>query len=541
MSDAGLPEGWVETSLEELALFALGGDWGKAPKEEIPDSRLVGCIRAAELRNWSEERGKTAALRRLTERSVEKRSLLEGDLLVEISGGGPEQPVGRVVMVDKKCLSQSPELPKVCTNFFRFVRLAPSALPSFLAAYLDHFYATGRTVEFQGGSNNLRNLKFPDYFAHKLILPPLAEQKRIVAKIEELFAKLDKGIESLRDAQARLKLYRQSLLKHAFEGKLTGDWRAANADKLETPDQILARIKSERAARHAEQMAEWKQAVAAWKKGGEEGKKPTKPAKIAVANAIEDDELESLPNVPSAWRYCRLQEMAEIGSGMSVSKSRKLSDPIEVAYLRVANVQRGALNLNEIKVMKIERSQLAGLKLQPNDVLFNEGGDRDKLGRGWVWEGQLDPCITQNHVFRATPYHRSLQWSKLISHFGNSFGQKYFDKGGKQTTNLASINKTVLKAFPVPVMCPEEMDVLETRLVESMSRLDLVEAEVETQLAKSEALRQSILKQAFSGKLVPQDPNDEPASVLLERIRAERAAAKPPKRQARKRKAKVKV
>ena len=107
-------------------------------------------------------------------------------------------------------------------------------------------------------------------------MPPLPEQHRIVAKIEELFSELDKGVESLKTARTQLKVYRQAVLKHAFEGKLTAQWREENKDKLETPEQLLARIKRERETRYERQLKEWKAAVSrTWEESGKPGKKPT--------------------------------------------------------------------------------------------------------------------------------------------------------------------------------------------------------------------------------------------------------------------------
>lgn len=390
-------------------------------------------------------------------------------------------------------------------------------------------------------------------------IPPENEQHRIVAKIEELFSELDKGVESLKTAREQLKVYRQALLKHAFEGKLTEQWRAAqgcasvargqeseatkeNADdvhgstsvagagsagatKLESADELLARIQQEREVRYQQQLEDWKTAVKQWEAEGKEGKKTSKPSKYKALPSISEEELALLPSIPKSWTYHRLVEIASIGSGISVSKSRKLLNPIEVPYLRVANVQRGQLELNEIKTMLIEKNKLNELALKKWDVLFNEGGDRDKLGRGWIWEEQVSPCITQNHVFRATTYLGGEEHAKFISHWGNVFGRNYFEKGGKQTTNLASINKTVLSMFPVPLPPMEEQIEIITQLEASITLIDEFEKEIQSALSKSEALRQSILKKAFSGKLVQQDPNDEPASILLERIKAEKAEA----------------
>lgn len=372
-----------------------------------------------------------------------------------------------------------------------------------------------------------------DVKQQSIVLPHVNEQRRIVAKIEELFSELDKGVESLKTARAQLKTYRQSLLKAAFEGRLTEQWRDDKADQLETADQLLQRIREEREARYQQQLEEWKAAVAKWEADGKSGKRPGKPAADKVCPEIEDDELEVLPRIPQAWKYVRLATVATVGSGMSVSKARRLSDPVEVPYLRVANVQRGRLMLDEIKTMAIERAALDDLCLKKWDVLFNEGGDRDKLGRGWVWEGQIDPCITQNHVFRATTYLGDEFHAKFISYWGNVFGRDYFEKVGKQTTNLASINKTVLKMFPVPVPSHDEQREIVRRLEEIESEVTMLEEQIEGGLSRSENLRQSILKRAFEGKLVPQNPDDEPASVLLERIRQEEANQPKPDRRKR--------
>jgi type I restriction enzyme S subunit len=162
-------------------------------------------------------------------------------------------------------------------------------------------------------------------------------------------------------------------------------------------------------------------------------------------------------------------------------------------------------------------------------VLFTEGGDRDKLGRGWIWNGELTECIHQNHVFRARLYSADVE-PKLISWFGNAFGQVWFMEQGKQTTNLASINLTKLSAFPVPLPPLEEQRFIVEEVERRLSVVKEVETEVEANLKRASRLRQAILKRAFEGKLVPQDPSDEPASELLERIRAERERRGPAKR-----------
>jgi len=389
------------------------------------------------------------------------------------------------------------------------------------------FYALRHTIDevVLNGKGDIPGLSKSHILDHSIGLPGAREQRRIVEKIEELFSELDNGVANLHRARQQLQVYQQALHKQAFEGKLTARWREEHRDSLENPARLLDRIGEQRQRRYREALAEWGGQVVYWEARGRLGPKPTRPTKHKRPEPLSLQELEPLPTFPDVWRCVRLAEIAEIGTGMSVSSKRKVEDPVEVPYLRVANVQRGYLNLDEIKTMRIERTQLPRLELAEWDVLFNEGGDRDKLGRGWVWQSQIAPCITQNHVFRASPTLPSEIHAKWISYWGNSFGQRYFDRQGKQTTNLASINKTVLSRFPVPLPSLQEQTEIIQILEARMTVVDRLDQEIDAGLTRLDALRQSILKRAFAGKLVPQNPADEPASVLLERIASERKAS----------------
>lgn len=156
-------------------------------------------------------------------------------------------------------------------------------------------------------------------------------------------------------------------------------------------------------------------------------------------------------------------------------------------------------------------------------MLFNEGGDRDKLGRGWIWSGEIDGCIHQNHVVRAR-LHEDFD-PTFVSWHGNTFGRVWFETNGRQTTNLASLNVATLQSFPVPAPPRDVQQRLVAQLEERASEVEGTTGAIDTAIRRRAALRHSILASAFRGELVPQDPDDEPASVLLERIAAERAAA----------------
>jgi type I restriction enzyme, S subunit len=197
----------------------------------------------------------------------------------------------------------------------------------------------------------------------------------------------------------------------------------------------------------------------------------------------------------------RLGELGEVVGGLTKGQKRKPGTKIrEVPYLRVANVQRGYLDLSEVKSIGATEAEIDALRLRPGDILLNEGGDRDKLGRGWLWEGQLQECIHQNHVFRVRLDH-SIALPKFVSHYANHFGQKYFVTEGRQTTNLASISISKLRNLPVPIPGVSEQREVLARLEDHLSLIEDLDRTLTLALVRSTRLRQSILHRAFQGRL----------------------------------------
>lgn len=217
------------------------------------------------------------------------------------------------------------------------------------------------------------------------------------------------------------------------------------------------------------------------------------------------------------WIDVRLGQISDVQGGVTKdSKKQSLADE-DVPYLRVANVQRGYIDLAELKTIRIPTAKLETLLLRPGDVLFNEGGDIDKLGRGWVWEDQIPRCAFQNHVFRAR-LHDLRNQPKYISWWGNHRGLEYFLRSGKQTTNLASINKTMLCNLPILLPSPEEQTEIVRRVESLFAWADRLEARITAARAQVDRLTPALLAKAFRGELVPQDPADEPAAELLVRL-----------------------
>ena len=316
-----------------------------------------------------------------------------------------------------------------------------------------------------------------------------------MAEIEKQFTRLDAGVAALRRVQANLKRYRAAVLKAACEGRLVpteaelnksgsgvpplglGKKRQDAASTFETGEALLTRILTER-------RKNWQ--------GRGQYKEPTAP------------ETNKLTPLPEGWAWAMLDALVEIKGGITKDQNRKHIAPTRsVPYLRVANVQRGYIDLTEVKEIVTTEDEIQELALKTGDILFNEGGDRDKLGRGWVWSAELPECIHQNHVFRARPYVAALN-PKLVSWYANTFGQKFFFDEGKHTTNLASISMTKLKGLPVPIPPPAEQSRIVAEVERRLSVVEELEVVVSTNLQRATRLRQSILQKAFTGKLTKQ-------------------------------------
>ena len=198
--------------------------------------------------------------------------------------------------------------------------------------------------------------------------------------------------------------------------------------------------------------------------------------------------------IPQEWRLKRLSEVANVQTGLAKNKAN--AGPLSVSYLRVANVQDGFVDLSEVKAVGVNADALSRYALRPGDILFTEGGDADKLGRGAVWNGEIEPCLHQNHVFVA----RSLGTVRplfLSLYRGSSRGKSYFLNCSKQTTNLASMNSTQLKNLPLPVPRLDEQD----RIVECLGAFDDRLSKEEEYLKELDCLKSALMSILLTGEL----------------------------------------
>jgi type I restriction enzyme S subunit len=201
--------------------------------------------------------------------------------------------------------------------------------------------------------------------------------------------------------------------------------------------------------------------------------------------------------IPDGWTWAPLGEIADVVGGVT-KDTKKQSDPALplVPYLRVANVQRGRIDLTSVAEIRVPEATVKRLQLRPGDVLLNEGGDRDKLGRGWVWEGQIPDCIHQNHVFRARIRDEILH-PKLLAWFANECAKGWFEDHGRQTTNLASISLSKIKQLPVPIPPTSEQGRMVELLEDHLSRLDSVLTTFSATTQRLSRLRQAELNAKF--------------------------------------------
>ncbi|AHK78156.1 restriction modification system DNA specificity subunit [Ectothiorhodospira haloalkaliphila] len=176
--------------------------------------------------------------------------------------------------------------------------------------------------------------------------------------------------------------------------------------------------------------------------------------------------------IPREWGVGSLGDLSEIVSGVTLGgKSGSSSWPL-VPYLRVANVQDGYFDLSEVKLIRVSSVDIEKYRLLPGDVLMNEGGDFDKLGRGSLWQGQIGLCIHQNHVFRVRANPSILNPHFLTAFSSSAMGKSYFIRSSKQSTNLASINSTQLKDFQIPLPAKAEQELIVTELRIMASKME---------------------------------------------------------------------
>lgn len=357
------------------------------------------------------------------------------------------------------------------------------------------FSAVAQRAVNQSSINQHKLKSFP------FIYPNLEEQKRIVVKIEELFSELDSGIASLKTAQEQLKIYRQALLKHAFEGKLTEQWRKDNADKLETPEQLLARIQTERETRYQQQLEEWKQAVKDWEEKGKEGKKPTKPALPKSSDLHANDAYQRIGGLPASWAWLKLSDLLQNSPQNGLYKPSSFYG-LGCQIIRIDNFYDGKVtdkqSLKRLAVTDNEKDTY-GLKL--GDLIVNRVNSIEYLGKSALIRKLDEPIVFESNIMRCTLLSKTIEREFIVLYLNTIIGRKELCKNAKHAVNQASINQTDVGNSFLPICSLAEQQEIVNLLEEKLPIIEQNEKEIEDALTKAELLRQSILKKAFSGQL----------------------------------------
>ncbi len=215
--------------------------------------------------------------------------------------------------------------------------------------------------------------------------------------------------------------------------------------------------------------------------------------------------------IPVQWNIYPLEKVAKISSGVTLGRKLTGVDTIELPYLRVANVQDGYLNLTEMKHIRVPKHEVDRFLLQPGDMLMTEGGDFDKLGRGTLWTGEIPNCLHQNHIFKVRTDRRYLHPEFLALISRSSYGKHFFLLSSKQSTNLASINSTQLKAFPIPCPTKEEQE----RIVNILNAHDARITAEESHLAKFKQIKKGLMQDLLTGhvRVTQLMPESEQADI----------------------------
>lgn len=366
---------------------------------------------------------------------------------------------------------------------------------------------------FKGTAQGGINLSFAKNT--NIPIPPTKEQKRIMTKIEELFTRLDASVEDLERTKELLKTYRQSLLKHVFEGKLTQKWREDHKDELEPASILLERIKEER--------------------------KEYLGKKYKELQPLSPSELKELPKIPDTWLW---QKAANIVNGVNNGSTPKAdllnTNESKIPFLKVYNLTfSGELNFNKDPTfieLETHTNQLYRSIVYPGDVLINIVGP--PLGKISLVP-ETYPEWNINQAIVAFHPNKFINSNFLLYAFQSKFIMNWLLKTGKATAGQTNIKLSTCRELPLPLIPLTEQNEIIKQLDTIIPSINKISETIDYNLQKTKKLRQSILKKAFTGYLVPQEPDDEPAKILLERIKAEKEILKP-KRKRKTRKKKVK-
>ena len=505
-----VPPNWVWATLSQLGEIVGGGTPSTTEPSYWGDE--ITWIAPSDLTGYSRKTIRNGA------RGISKLGADNSTAIVMPAGSvhfSSRAPIGHVVISS---------LPTATSQGFKSLIPAPGILNSYVYYYL---IASRDYARKRASGTTFPELTGKAFGGLSIPIPSAASQHRIVENLEALLSDVDDGIKKLEIARTLLDVYRHVLLKHAFEGILTAQWRKENNDRLETPEQLLDRIKREQATRYEQQLSKWIVTVKKWEEGGRVGRRPTgprSPRSSATPAGQLEDQRSGRRERPVGWIWLPAAALGMVQLGRQRSPKNR-SDRHPTKYIRAANITEYGLDLSDVLDMEFEPHELAAYRLEKGDLILSEAsGSATQVGKPAIWDDQIPNCCFQNTVIRHQSYCLDfatyLLWLYRFYYLSGRFAEV---AGGVGINHLSASN---FARIMIP-LCPlaEQREIVRL-LEERFAAIEQQERKIDEALKRADGLRQAILKRAFSGGLVAQDPNDEPGSVLLERIRAEREQTK---------------
>ena len=292
-------------------------------------------------------------------------------------------------------------------------------------SFLKHRLSAADFVSFASHLNegDRPRVSFDQIGQFRILIPHPREQRRIVAKIEELLSELDEGIQSLKTARIQLAIYRQAMLKHAFEGRLTAQWREENEDGLEEPEQLLARVQQERVKRYERKLRDWKTAATAWDDQGRRADKPRRPSRLPTVAGFSRDVIATLPRLSDSWVWGRLAWMT---CGVEYGTAAKSAPSGEVPVLRMGNIRGAEFDWSDL-VFTSNRDEIERYLLHDGDVLVNRTNSPELVGKTAIYRGNRQSVfagylIRINHIQSVVDgqYLNLFLNSRVARHYGSS-------------------------------------------------------------------------------------------------------------------------
>lgn len=334
--------------------------------------------------------------------------------------------------------------------------------------------------------------------ATSINIPPFETQQAIVNKIESLFDEIDEGIGRLKTAAQQIQQYRQFLLKNAFNGELTKEWRSKHTDTLPSENELLAQIQTTREQHHAQQLADWQTAVSQWEQNGKEGKKPSKPSSLSSVNILSKDS-----ELPENWLLTEAESICDfITKGTTPPKNELLMKSGEVPFLKVYNLTKNGkldFTIEPTFVSKETHNNfLNRSKVYPNDILMNIVGP--PLGKVSL----VPDDYPEWNINQAIVIYRSIfVHSKFLANYLLAEKTiKLMSSQAKTTAGQHNLTLEICRNLPIPVCSLAEQTQIVAILESKLTACDQLAAELAKQLKQAELLKQAVLKAAFSGNLL---------------------------------------